>query len=131
MNSFFDNHLESMGIGTLVFLIVFFGIFTLFVCAFAFAIARGVWRWSRNNNSPLVTVPAVVVTRRGHTTSGSDDTTTSTSYFVTFEERGGDRREMHMSGNQYGMLVEGDRGLLTYQGSRYKGFDRTPRDLPY
>ncbi|NDI33636.1 DUF2500 domain-containing protein [Chengkuizengella sediminis] len=30
--------------------------------------------------------------------------------------------ELKMSGEQFGILVEGDLGKLTFQGSRYKGF---------
>lgn len=29
-----------------------------------------------------------------------------------------------MSGREYGMLAEGDRGILHFQGTRYLGFDR-------
>jgi Uncharacterized protein conserved in bacteria (DUF2199)/Protein of unknown function (DUF2500) len=36
----------------------------------------------------------------------------------------GDRREFSISGNEYGMLAEGDEGRLTYQGTRYRGFER-------
>ncbi len=102
--------------------------FALFTAAFLFAILRGIWRWGRNSASPLMAVPAVVVGKRGHVSGGSGDTSASTSYYVTFEEQGGERREMHLSGSQFGVLLEGDRGELKYQGTRYKGFDRTPQD---
>ena len=49
---------------------------------------------------------------------------TSTSYYVTFQVESGDRMELHMAGHEYGMLVEGDRGKLTFQGTRYLGFER-------
>jgi len=29
-----------------------------------------------------------------------------------------------MTGQEYGMLVEGDKGNLTFQGTRYLGFER-------
>ena len=29
-----------------------------------------------------------------------------------------------MDGDEYGLLVEGDQGLLTFQGTRYLGFER-------
>jgi hypothetical protein len=69
-----------------------------------------------------------VVAKRGHRSSGTENSSSSTSYFVTFEVRGGDRREIQMTGPQFGTLVEGDRGQLSMQGSRYKGFARTPQD---
>lgn len=51
-------------------------------------------------------------------------TTYSTSYFVTFQVESGDRMELHVAGHEYGMLIEGDRGKLTFQGTRYLGFER-------
>ena len=29
-----------------------------------------------------------------------------------------------MTGTEYGLLAEGDRGKLTFQGTRYLGFER-------
>ncbi|WP_330601554.1 DUF2500 domain-containing protein [Holdemanella porci] len=51
-------------------------------------------------------------------------TTTSTSYYVTFLVESGDRIELCVSGTEYGMLVEGDTGRLTFQGTRYLSFER-------
>ena len=45
-------------------------------------------------------------------------------YFVTFEFESGDRVEMPVDGSEYGLLVEGDTGKLTFQGTRYLGFQR-------
>jgi hypothetical protein len=57
----------------------------------------------------------------GHTMS---HTSSSTTYFATFEVESGDRMELKVPDNEYGMLVEGDIGKLTFQGTRYKGFER-------
>jgi hypothetical protein len=51
-------------------------------------------------------------------------TTHSTTYYVTFQVESGDRMELQLAGNEYGLLVEGDRGKLTFQGTRYLGFER-------
>jgi hypothetical protein len=32
--------------------------------------------------------------------------------------------ELRVDGEEYGLLVEGDQGLLTFQGTRYLGFER-------
>ena len=48
--------------------------------------------------------------------------TTSTRYYVTFQVESGDRMEFSVSGREYGLLVEGDTGRLTFQGTRYLGF---------
>ena len=50
--------------------------------------------------------------------------TSSTDYFVTFEVESGDRMEFLMAGTEYGQLMEGDEGKLTFQGTRYLGFER-------
>lgn len=51
-------------------------------------------------------------------------TTSSSTYYVTFQVESGDRMEFAVSGNEYGMLVEGDKGSLTFQGTRYLSFLR-------
>lgn len=48
----------------------------------------------------------------------------STSYYVTFQVESGDRIEFLVAEMEYGMLAEGDEGKLTFQGKRFKGFDR-------
>ena len=50
--------------------------------------------------------------------------TSSTSYYATFEVESGDRMELSVSGREYGLLAEGDRGRLSFQGTRYLGFER-------
>ena len=111
-------------------LIAVFGIILLGV------IGRGLWVWFRNNNSPRETVNARVVSKRmkvsgfGGTTMGrvstmnSMGTTTRTRYFVTFEMEDGRRLELGVNDSEYGMLAEGDQGQLSFQGTRYLGFDR-------
>ena len=49
---------------------------------------------------------------------------TSTFYYVTFQFESGDRTEFSLGGTQFGMLVEADIGMLTFQGTRYLGFER-------
>ncbi len=57
------------------------------------------------------------------------DTSTFTSYYVTFQVESGDRMEFTVSGSDYGMLVEGDIGKLSFQGTRYLGFQRQSTSL--
>lgn len=100
------------------------------------AIGRGIYVWMRNNNSPRETVNARVATKRmevsGHGTTMMKTNTaldrmgssTYTRYFVTFELQNGSRVELGVKDSEYGMLAEGDQGLLTYQGTRYIGFEQ-------
>lgn len=94
--------------------------------------AKGIGQWNKNNHSPRLTVPATVVAKRTnvsrHHHAGSSThmahTSTSTTYYVTFQVASGDRMELCVRGYEYGMLVEGDYGDLSFQGTRYLGFAR-------
>ncbi len=55
---------------------------------------------------------------------GMNHTANSTFYYVTFQVDSGDRFELGVSGTDYGILVEGDKGKLTFQGTRFKEFKR-------
>ena len=118
----------SFGIFSLLFGIVFILIIVVFVVTFV----RILSQWGKNNRSPRLTVEATVVAKRtnvshSHHNTGSTDmdmTTTSTTYYATFQVESGDRMELSMSGSEYGMLIEGDHGKLTFQGTRYLGFQR-------
>lgn len=96
--------------------------------AIIFVIVKGVSQWNKNNNSPRLSVEAKVVSRRANTTCQSGDEHsaghTTTWYYATFQVESGDRMEFSVSGSEYGMLAEGDRGKLTFQGTRYLGFER-------
>lgn len=113
-----------------MFEILFFLVFFLVIGMFIVTAVRGIAEWTRNNNSPRLTVPAVIVSKRAHTSrhhhnhGGHHHTTHSTSYYVTFQVESGDRMELKLSGSEYGLLAEGDRGRLSFQGTRYLGFDR-------
>ena len=123
-----------MNIMFAIFPIIFSLMFLLIFGVVIFGLVKGISQWNKNNNSPRLTVPATVVAKRTnvshhHHNHGVDHvghhTSTSTSYYVTFQVESGDRMELHMAGNQYGLLVEGDRGKLTFQGTRFLSFERT------
>ncbi|WP_277584746.1 DUF2500 domain-containing protein [Psychrobacillus antarcticus] len=104
---------------------IFIGIIFIVVVGFIiFAIISALKQWSKNNNSPTLSVPSQVVTKRTKTSGGAGDSSASTSYFVTFQFDSGDRLELHLSGTEYGMLAEDDIGVLTFQGTRYHSFER-------
>lgn len=103
------------------------GVVAFFV-AFIVTLVRSGRRWHKNNNSPRLTVEASVVTKRtsvSHSHNASTHThSSSTWYYVTFQVESGDRMELSVSGYEYGMLVEGDRGRLSFQGTRFLNFER-------
>ena len=96
------------------------------------AVAKGICQWNKNNHSPRLTVPATVVAKRTnvsqHHHGGVNEHHhhhTSTSYYITFQVESGDRMEFYVEGTEYGMLIEGDIGKLSFQGTRYLGFERS------
>ena len=103
-------------------------IFLVVIGMFIFIAAKGISQWNKNNHSPRLTVPATVVAKRTnvsrHHHNNMHHTTHSTTYYVTFQVQSGDRMELHVTGQEYGLLVEGDQGSLTFQGTRYLGFER-------
>ena len=103
-------------------------IFLVVIGMFIFIAAKGISQWNKNNHSPRLTVPATVVAKRTnvsrHHHNNMHHTTHSTTYYVTFQVQSGDRMELHVTGQEYGLLVEGDQGSLSFQGTRYLGFER-------
>ncbi len=89
----------------------------------------------KDDRSPIIRTEATVVTKRISVSTDSNFdhgtgsgrqhyySSTDTNYYVTFELASGERKEFYVYGNEYGLLVEKDRGYLTYQGSRFKGFE--------
>ena len=123
----------AFGVGfRMIFILVFLIILGSIVAVFI----KGIGEWNKNNHSPRLTVEATVVAKRmdvshHHHANAGDVTgahgyssTSSTSYYATFEVESGDRMELSVSGSEYGLLVEGDRGQLSFQGTRYLGFER-------
>jgi hypothetical protein len=105
-------------------------VFLIVIGGFIFAIFSGIRTWNYNNAQPVLSVLAKIISKRTnvssnmHNDNGMHHHSSSTSYYVTFEVESGDRMELHVTGDEFGMLVEGDIGKLTFQGTRYKGFER-------
>jgi len=124
--------LSGFGTGFTIFQIMFTLVFVLVIGMFIVIAVKGISQWNKNNHSPRLTVPATVVAKRtnvshhhhNHGGAGMHHTTHSTTYYVTFQVDSGDRMELHVAGHEFGMLIEGDRGMLTFQGTRYLGFTR-------
>ncbi len=124
MNFGFNTMFSFVGV---IFPLMFLLVFGIII----FTLIKGIGQWNKNNKSPQLTVFARVVAKRGdvshrhhHNNNGHMHTGSSTTYYVTFEVESGDRMELHVGGSEYGQLVEGDEGWLTFQGTRYLGFER-------
>ena len=128
----------AMGGGDAMFQMVpiFIGIiFVIVIGSILISVFKGVGEWQKNEQSPKLSVPAVVTSKRIDVTKRSNmhhhndnhhhhSSSTHTKYFVTFEFESGDRSEFHVSGKEYGLLSEDDNGVLSFQGTRYLGFER-------
>lgn len=111
-----------------IFSIIFVLVFLVVFYMIGLTIVGNIKREHKNDHSPRLTVEVKVVSKRtnfhrspgeqGHMGHGH------TTYFVTFEVKSGDRMELSVTGPEYGLLVEGDFGELTFQGTRYLRFER-------
>lgn len=128
----FDYGIGGFGVFGAVFTIMFI----LIAGVIFVGIIKGISTWNSNNHSPRLTVAATVVSKRmnvshhRHGNAGDPSgahgfhTTSSTAYYVTFQVESGDRMELAVNGREYGMLAERDYGKLSFQGTRYLGFER-------
>ena len=130
---FNDFGFSGFGTGFTIFQIMFTLVFVIVIGMFIVIAVKGISQWNKNNHSPRLTVPATIVAKRtnvshhhrhNHGGTGMHHTTHSTTYYVTFQVESGDRLELLVAGHEFGMLIEGDRGMLTFQGTRYLGFER-------
>ena len=118
----------GMGFGFLgvIYIIIFLLVIGFFIVIFA----RIIGQKRQNDRSPRLTVSATVVSKRGdvtvhhHDHDGMHHHTTSTAYYATFQVQSGDRMELPVPATEYGLLIEGDEGDLTFQGTRFLSFDR-------
>ena len=113
----------------------FFGIFFVLTWAFTIAvfgvvIGKIVIEWRKNNNAPRLSLMAVVLDKRDHRShhhhhhGGHMHTTHSSTYYVTFAFDNGERIELCVPSSEYGLIIVGDRGKLSFQGTRFLAFQR-------
>lgn len=105
---------------------IFYLMFFLVIGMFVITIARNIGEWVNNNNSPRLSVDAKILGKRvathHHHSNGHHHHTHS--YHITFEVQSGDRMELKVPRSEFSLLAEGDEGILSFQGTRYLGFER-------
>ena len=113
----------------------FFGILFIMtwvftIAVFGFVIGKIVMEWRKNNRAPRISLAAVVLDKRDHRShhrhhhGGHVHTTHSSTYYVTFAFDNGERIELCVPSGEYGLMIAGDRGILTFQGTRFLDFQR-------
>lgn len=109
-----------MAVMTVLFFLTFIATIGLMI----FMIVRSVSAQKKNDSQPKLTVPATVISKRTDLYRRRNMGMGSTVYFVTFQVQSGDRIELHLSGQEFGLLQEGDRDSLTFRGREFIGFTR-------
>ena len=110
----------------IIFMVMFVTIFIIIIMT----IIRNVKQMAYNKKQPVLTVDATVVDKfTDHRTSHHHhDNLASSSHYtyynIVFEVESGDRMSFRTDSYQYGMIVTGDKGKLTFQGTVFKGFER-------
>ena len=100
------------------FSVLFVAVFLLLIGVVVFVIVSNIARAARDWASPRLTVPARVVAKRAQVWNHY------TYYYATFEVESGDRMELSLDGEDFGLLAEGDSGELTFQGEKFLSFER-------
>lgn len=78
----------------------------------------------------LVYEETKVVTKRNDVTVNANQNSSITStYYATFQTGTGERIELSIPGNSYGLMAEGDIGKLTLIEGRYHEFQRKPEPV--
>lgn len=115
---------------------VFFVLFSVaFLSVFGmiiYNIVSGISRDRANSRSPRIAAQASVVAKRQdfrdgrmHNSGGRMYRTAGwTKYYATFQFESGDRMELMLEPDEYGLIAEGDTGKLTFQGTRFISFER-------
>ena len=81
----------------------------------------------REGRKPIYNIQAEVKGKRTLVEADPDNPAIpKTRYFVTFHKRDGNRIEMEVPGDDYGLAAEGDEGVLVYsKGDEFVVFKRT------
>lgn len=112
------------------FIITFLFIFGMII----FIIIKNIGKGIKNDRSPTLTVDAKVLAKRTQYNSHHHmhNSTTDTNlmdagyntFYITFQFSSGDRLELSIDSSDYGYLIEGDNGKLTFKGTKYISFER-------
>jgi len=97
----------------------------LFFILYFAVMAKNIAQWFQNENAPRLTVSAKIVDmrRKTHHHHANGHHHHTHTYHVTFEVESGDRMELKVSRSEYGLLAVGDSGRVSFQGTRYLGFE--------
>lgn len=120
----FSQIFSGIGIGFGVIGILSFLTFLLVAVGFCVIFSKMIATSRADKAAPRLRVQAKILAKRTRIASRSDSGHISNRCYVTFEVESGDRMELLIPWEQYGLLIEGDQGFLTFQGTRFISFVR-------
>ena len=119
------NGFDGFSLMSSLFPIFFITIFCIIIGMIIYSIVQ----YAQDKNKPIQTERVKVVAKRTnvnhhhHNHDGHIHHSTSTTYYVTFEFITGQRMELKVPRNKVGYIVEGDEGLLQFQGRLFVSFE--------
>lgn len=115
---------DGFGAFSMMFNIVPIIVFLCFIFVFGSIIYR-LALVARDKTKPIIPVSATVVSKRTKLRGGHHSNHMAhTYYYATFELENKERMELSIPSHQIGYLVEGDRGILSFQGNLFVSFER-------
>ena len=122
-----DPFFNSSGFDTIF--IVFMSIIIIGMCFIFGIMIFQMSQYMKDKSKPIQTERAKVIAKRTNVRRHHHNNhhSTSSSYYVTFEFLSGQRMELKVPSNQFGYLIEGDEGLLQFQGQLFNSFERVPK----
>ena len=108
------------GLFDFLFPLLFLGMFGLVFGMIVSTLLKSRKQERKNDASPRLSSDATVVTKRTHVWGDHS----RTDYYATFQFESGDRLELKIPRDRFGYLVEGDKGKLHFQGTRFLDFER-------
>ncbi|MCR4884157.1 MAG: DUF2500 domain-containing protein [Clostridiales bacterium] len=129
----YEGFSTGMNHGTDFFMLFFYGIGALIAGVLLFVLLRSLYIWNKNNHSPRVTEEAEVYTKRqdfstfmnrGRNVHFGSYHSIYVRYFVVFKTQNSGMVKLRVSSDDFDMLREGEKGQLTFQGTRFLGFEK-------
>lgn len=113
------------GMFEVVGLFIFLGFIAIavIIVLFIVGIIRSGQKEKARRTGPMMSSPATVIDKRIETTGGGDFSVTE-HYYATFEFPSGERRELEVERQLYGLLADGDQGEVSLSSDWCRGFQR-------
>lgn len=92
-----------------------------------YATVNNIVLWHKNNKSPKLTETVSVASKRtkvNHKSTSASINAVSSFYLVTFEYENGEQAEFYVQSEIFTSIEVGDRGKLTFQGTRFISFEK-------